>query len=134
MPVVFTDNSAQTLRELDAATKAALAAIGSHAVSYAKQNVASAGRVSTGNLMNSISHAVQAGACHVGTNVKYAIFNELGTGIYIGGGRKTPWSYKDNEGNWHRTRGMPGIHFIKNAVAGHIGEFRAIVLKFLKGG
>lgn len=134
MSVTFTDNSAKYLAEFDAACRAGLEAIGNQAVSHAKQNIDSAGRVATHNLIDSVSHKVQNKSCFVGTNVSYAIYNEIGTGIYIAGGRKTPWHYKDAEGNWHTTKGMPPIHFLKNAVANHVNEYIAILKKYLKGG
>lgn len=134
MSVTFTDNSAQYLSEFDRVTKAALEAIGNQAVSHAKNNVAAADRVATGTMRDSIDHKVVGETCYIGTNTRYAIYNELGTGIFIAGGRKSPWAYKDAEGNWHRTQGMPGIHFLKNAVANHMKEYAAIVQRFLKGG
>lgn len=134
MPFTFKDNSAQYLSEVDSVCKAALEAIGNQGVSYAKNNVTAAGRIATGNMRKDISHEVVGNTCYIGTNVSYAIYNELGTGIYIAGGRKSPWAYKDAEGKWHRTRGMPGIHFLKNAVANHMREFTAILQIFLKKG
>lgn len=134
MSVTFRDNSAQYLAEFDTATKAALEAVGNQAVSHSKQIVASAGRIDTHTMIDSISHKVQGMTVYIGTSVRYAIYNEMGTGIYIAGGRKSPWSYQDGEGNWHRTRGMRPIHFIKNCVANYINEYREIIKKYLKGG
>lgn len=134
MSVTFTDNSAQTIAELERDTKAAMEAIGNQAVSHAKSNVAEAGRIATGDMRDSIDHKVIDKICYFGTNIKYAIYNEMGTGIYIAGGRQTPWRYKDGKGEWHTTRGMRPIHFIKNAVANHISEYKAIVVRILKGG
>lgn len=134
MPVVFTDNSPETLRELERASKAALEAVGNQAASFAKNNVLAAGRIATGTMRDKIDHKVQGDTVYIGTNVKYAIYNEMGTGIYIAGGRQSPWAYKDAEGNWHRTRGMRPIHFLKNAAANNVQIFRAIILKYLKGG
>ena len=134
MSVTFTDNSAAYLADVDRASKAALEAMGNQAVSYAKNNVAAAGRVATGAMRDSIDHKVVEKSCYIGTNTKYALYNEMGTGIYVAGGRRTPWSYQDGEGNWHTTRGMVGIHFLKNAVANHMSEYAAILQKFLRGG
>ena len=104
------------------------------AVSYAKNTITEEGRVATGTLRNSISHLVVDAdkTVHVGTNTSYAIYNEMGTGIHIGGGRQTPWSYQDAKGNWHRTSGMKPIHFLKNAVANHLEEYKAIIKQYLK--
>lgn len=130
--VRFTDNSGETLNALEEAIKAALEAMGQQADSYAKSNITAAGRVATGALRNSVSHEVQAGegAVYVGTNQDYAIYNELGTGIFVGG-RQTPWSYQDANGNWHRTRGMAPIHFLKGAVQDHQSEYLAIAKKII---
>lgn len=128
--VQFTDNSKQVLQELQAKAEAALEACGNQAVSHAKQNITAASRVDTGALRNSMTHQVEMNekACYVGTNQEYAIYNEYGTGIYAdGGGRNTPWSYQDAHGDWHRTRGMKPIHFLKNAIQDHQGEYRQII-------
>lgn len=126
------DHSSEVLRELERRCEAALEACGNEAVSHAKENITDAGRVDTGNLRNSMSHLVKGDTCYIGTNNEYAIYNEMGTGIYVGGGRTSPWAYQDANGEWHRTRGMKGIHFLKNAVAGHISEYKQIIEKFLK--
>ena len=61
--------------------------------------------VDTGDLRNSITHEVDDGVGIVGTNKEYAPYVEYGTGIFAveGNGRDTPWSYQDDEGNWHTT-------------------------------
>lgn len=134
--VKFTDNSADTIRAKNRAVEAALEAMGNQAVSYAKSNITKAGRIASGNMRNSMNHFVAGGeeTVYVGTNVQYAIYNEYGTGVYAkgGGGRKTPWSYKDGNGQWHTTRGMKAIHFLKKAVQDHIGEYKRIAESILK--
>lgn len=44
----------------------------------------------------------------IGPTADYGIYVEMGTGIYAanGAGRQTPWHYKDDDGNWHTTRGQ----------------------------
>ena len=55
--------------------------------------------VKSGNLRNSITHVVKMEEFtgYVGTNVPYAPYVEIGTGIYSsrGDGRQTPWIYVD---------------------------------------
>lgn len=55
----------------------------------------------TGNLRNSITHVVKMEEMtgYIGTNVPYAPYVEIGTGIYssMGDGRQTPWVYVDPE-------------------------------------
>lgn len=134
--VNFIDNSDAAIEAMNEAVEAALEAIGQQAVSHAKSNITEGGRVNTGALRNSISHivAMDEEAVYVGTNQEYAIFNELGTGVFLdgGGGRQTPWSYQDANGNWHRTSGMPPIHFLKNAVQGHEAEYQGIAEQAIK--
>ena len=53
--------------------------------------------VDDGILRASITHEVEENQGTVGSNVEYAPYVELGTGLYAssGMGRKTPWSYID---------------------------------------
>lgn len=132
------DNSPEVLAALQEQVEAALEAVGNQAVSHSKSIVTSESRVDTGALRNSISHAVSGDekAVYVGTNQEYAIYNEYGTGIYLdgGGGRQSPWSYKDKRGKWHRTRGMKPIHFLRDAIAKHLDEYKQIIELYLRGG
>lgn len=132
MEIHITNHSADIKAEFEAACLRALEACGLAAESYAKQ----ACPVDTGRLRNSITHTVDAEepAAYVGTNVEYAAYVELGTGVYYPGGRSTPWSYRDAKGNWHRTRGAPAQPFLKPAVADHAQTYRAIIEHELKGG
>ena len=72
----------------------ALERIGLQAEGYAKDLCP----VDTGQLRKSISNAVDEAesTVYIGTNLEYAPFVEFGTGQYAeGGGRPTPWVYKD---------------------------------------
>ena len=130
------DNSAEVLRELESKSEAILEAWGIQGVGAVVDIITSEGRVDTGAMRNSISHQVDAGdkSVYIGTNIEYAIYHELGTGIYLegGGGRQTPWAYKDANGEWHRTRGMKPIHMIKNGVSGSVNDFKSIANDILK--
>lgn len=130
--VTIIDRSEEVLSALSTQIEAALEACGQQAVSHSKQNITQAGRVDTGTLRNSMNHLVQGDTCYVGTNTDYAIYNEMGTGVYIGGGRNTPWAYQGADGKWHRTRGMQGIHFLKNAIDNNVDEYRRIIKQYLK--
>ena len=128
------DHSDAVINALKRQTLAALEAVGNQAVSHAKEVITSEGRVDTGALRNSVDHKVLEGekAVYIGTNQDYAIYNEYGTGIYAdGGGRTSPWFYVDAKGDGHWTRGMRPIHFIKNACANHIEEYKAIIARYL---
>lgn len=74
--------------------------------------------VDTGQLRQSITHNVEDNVGTIGTNVEYAPYVEYGTGIHArdGNGRQTPWSYKDAEGNWHRTVGQKPQPFLEPAL------------------
>jgi len=132
---IAVDNTDKILKELEQQCKAALEACGNQAVLHAKSNITSSGRVDTGALRNSISHQVQDDTCYVGTNQEYAIYNEYGTGIYVenGTGRQSPWAFQDKNGEWHMTHGMKPIHFLKNALAEHVDEYKKIIEQQLKG-
>lgn len=123
--VVFNDYSADVLNEFHDAVLRALERCGEQAEGYAKDLAP----VDTGNLRNSISHKVDDGelAVYIGTNVSYAPYVELATGIYAEGGRPTPWVYQDDEGNWHWTRGNPAQPFLKPAVADHTKTYSNII-------
>ncbi len=85
--------------------------------------------VRTGVLRNSVSHLLDPDepAAYVGASEEYATYVEMGTGIYVAGGRTDPWPFQDAEGNWHTTRGMPPRPFIKPSVAEHLDEYRKII-------
>lgn len=73
--VKFTNNSAAVLREMQAKKAAALEAIGARAETHAKALTP----VDTGNLRNSMAHAVSGDAAYIGSNVEYAPYVEFGT-------------------------------------------------------
>ena len=90
-------------------------------------------RVDTGNLRGSIGYVVHKNedTVYVGTNVEYAVWVHEGTGIYAaeGGGRQTPWFYKDEKGKWHFTRGMKPNRFLRNAIERHEQNYKDIADK-----
>ena len=130
--VDFIDNSAAVEAAFDAALAAGLEKCGLVAEGYAKKLQIP----DTGNLRNSITHVVDEDepAVYIGTNVEYAPYVELGTGIYAegGGGRPTPWVYQDAKGNWHYTRGNKAQPFLKPAVAEHADKYREIIKNALE--
>lgn len=139
---ITVDNSTEVIKQVAERCEAALEACGIQAVSHAQQNVNAAVPRHAGSwytsqgeagLRGSISYQVQGDTCYVGTNNEYAIYNEVGTGIYVegGGGRQSPWKYQDDKGNWHRTRGITPIHFLKNALAKHVKEYKEIIKQYL---
>lgn len=130
--VTVTDNTGLVREALESATRNALTAIGSTAERYAKQETP----VDLGRLRNSMTHVVQDNSVYVGTNVEYAPYVELGTGIYAsdGNGRKDPWVYYDEKtGKFRLTRGSKPHHMIRRAVTEHTDEYREIVKEAFKG-
>ena len=132
MEIHLTDNSKMVLEEFQTACIRALERCGSQAEGYAKDLAP----VDTGRLRNSISHQVDdsENAVYIGTNVSYAPYVELATGIYADGGRPDPWVYQDDNGNWHWTRGNPAQPFLKPAVADHKQTYQNIIEDELKNG
>jgi HK97 gp10 family phage protein len=115
----------EILAALEAATQRALERCGTQAEGYAVDLVP----VDTGNLRNSITHLVDDDTVYIGTNNKYAVYVELGTGKYAtgGGGRPDPWVYQDDNGNWHHTHGQRAQPYLKPAVADHKQTYQNII-------
>ena len=130
---VFKDHSKELIAQKDELVQQALESMGQLGENYAKNNVTSAGRIDEGTMRGDIAHTIKEDTVYIGTNVEYAIYHELGTGIYAegGGGRKTPWHYKDRKGKWHTTVGITPIHFLKRAVEDHKEKYIQIVKQTL---
>ena len=132
MSVTIHDHSAEVSAEIKAALLRGLEKVGLVAEGYAKKLCP----VDTGNLRNSITHAVDEDepAAYIGSNSSYASYVELGTGKYVSGGRPTPWVYQDEKGNWHRTHGQKAQPYLKPAVADHSNTYRKIIEDEMKNG
>lgn len=79
--------------------------------------------VDLGFLKESIDYKITDGGLSsvISVGAEYAIYVEFGTGIYAtgaGGSRakKIPWSYKDEDGEWHRTYGQMAQPFWTPAI------------------
>ena len=76
-------------------------------------------RSDTGQTKNSFNYKVDEGelTCVVGSAQENAIWEEFGTGVYAekGNGRKTPWSYMDAKGKWHKTVGKTGTSALRKS-------------------
>lgn len=78
-----------------------------------------------GQLRQSITHEVDDTEGYVGTNVEYAPYVEIGTGLFSskGTGRKdVPWVYQDVEGKWHTTSGQKPQPFLLPALENNRNE------------
>ena len=88
----------------------------------------------TGALRRSISSRVEKTANGVEgvifTPLEYAPYIEYGTGLFAeDGGRQTPWSYQDDEGNWHTTKGQPPRPYMRPALTENSNQ----ILETLRG-
>ena len=90
----------------------------------------------TGELRRSIASKIEEdGDDLVGvvyTPLEYAPYVEFGTGLFAenGGRLDVPWNYKDDEGNWHSTSGMPPRPYLRPA----LNENREEIVRILKEG
>ncbi len=81
--------------------------------------------VDDGQLRQSITHEVDNNEGYVGTNVEYAPYVEIGTGLFSskGTGRKdVPWVYQDAEGKWWTTVGQKPQPFLQPALDNNRNE------------
>lgn len=131
MSIDITDNTQEATAAIGAALLRGLEKCGLTAENYAKRLCP----VDTGNLRNSITHVVKDDemAVYIGSNVEYAPYVELGTGVYADGGRPTPWVFQDENGDWHRTNGQKAQPFLKPAATEHAAQYRAIIKSELSG-
>ena len=87
----------------------------------------------TGALRRSITSKVDGLTGIVFTPLEYAIYQELGTGLFAenGNGRKdVPWNYQDDKGEWHSTRGQKPQPFMRPA----LNENRTEIIRIIKEG
>ena len=101
------DNSSDVLKAVGRATLLSLEEIGGRAESHAKEYEI---RVDTGRLRNSITHAVDNddSTVVVGTNVEYAIYQELGT------------------------RKISALKFLTRSITDHVEEYKTVVNHYFK--
>ena len=149
--IQIVDNSGEIMRVFENQLAVALEAVATQAESHAKQVITDTlvygridvtkygekdnSRVDTGRMRNSVAHTVVNHDAYIGTILEYAVYHELGTGIYASqpGGRQTPWAYIGRDGKWHKTKGLYPIHFLKKAASEHTDEYKAIIERFMTG-
>lgn len=122
------DRTKEFSGDLRAAISKALEAVGLSAEGHAKEKCP----VDTGNLRNSITHVVDDTDVYIGTNVEYAAYVELGTGVHYPGGRQGGWVYVDDEGKGHFTMGQKPQPFLKPAATDHREEYKRLFESALK--
>jgi HK97 gp10 family phage protein len=84
-----------------------------------------------GELRRSITSKVEGTTGIVFTPLEYAPYVEYGTGLFaeVAGRKDTPWSYQDDEGEWHSTSGQKPQPFMRPA----LNDNRTEILKILEG-
>ena len=97
-------------------------------------------RVDTGKTKNSFRHMVSFvfGKHHeavIGSTDENSIWEEFGTGEYAlhGDGRKGGWSYKDEKGVWHYTKGKTPSRAFWNAYTSLKAKLIRHIQNSLKG-
>lgn len=85
-----------------------------------------------GELARSITSKVEDEKGIIYTPLEYAPYVEYGTGLFAeeGGRQDVPWSYQDDEGNWHTTSGMPPQPYMRPA----LDENREDILRTIREG
>lgn len=85
-----------------------------------------------GDLRRSIASKVEGDIGTVYTPLEYAPYVEFGTGLFAENGGRTdvPWSYQDEEGEWHSTSGMKPHPYMRPALE----ENRENIKRILKEG
>ena len=70
----------------------------------------------------------------VRSNKSYAVYVQLGTGIYAsdGKGRKTPWTYQDERGNFHRTVGVRPKPYMTEGAKRALPKVLKVMTGFIK--
>lgn len=89
----------------------------------------------TGALRRSITSKVEVTGNSIDgivfTPLEYAPYVEYGTGLFAenGNGRKTPWVYMDDKGNYHYTRGQHPQPYMRPALE----ENKDKIINIIKG-
>jgi len=88
----------------------------------------------TGLLRSSITHEVEGDSAYIGTNIEYAPYVEIGTGIFssMGNGRQDRWCYKDVKGEWHSTIGQHPQPFLEPALTDNVGVIENTIQEEVK--
>lgn len=90
----------------------------------------------TGALRRSITSRVDSAGLDIEgvvyTPLEYAVYVEMGTGLFAENGGRTdvPWCYQDDKGEWHSTSGMHPHPYMRPALY----ENRDKIIQTLKEG
>lgn len=107
------DHSAEVLKALKNAVHRGLKSIGTNAVSHAREYVTHEHRIDTGNMRRSITHNENSVGSvlytMVGTDVYYAVYQELGT-----------------------STGIKPAYFLTRAARDHTDEYRDLMMESIE--
>ena len=113
--VEFKDYTIKVINAMNDKANAILEECAGELESQTKRN----SRVDTGKTKNSFQHKVvdSEHVAYIGSNYENAIWEEFGTGEYAleGNGRKGGWTYVDEKGDGHFTRGKKPSRAFWNA-------------------
>lgn len=117
--IVFEDNTIEVIGEIDSTINIALEECAGVLESRVKRNTRVA-KKHGGDTKNSWKHYVdeEKHIAYVGNPKKNAIWEEYGTGEHAlnRDGRIGGWSYQDEDGEWHFTRGKKPSRALHKAV------------------
>ena len=136
---IAVDNIPDVKEALERQKDLILKECGQVAIAYAVNGINSQKKYSgTGALARSIEANVQGNDVIVGTNLEYAPYFEMGTGIYAeqgSGAKKIPWVYYNEKlGQFVTTFGQRPKPFLRPAFKDHLDDYRNIIEKGLKKG
>ena len=130
--VIFEDYSIKVKNAIDKKIDAVLEECAGELETQVKRN----SRVDTGKTKNSFRHHVFANhEAVIGSTDENSIWEEFGTGEYAlhGNGRKGGWSYEDEKGVWHYTKGKPPSRAFWNAYTSLKSKIIRRIQNSLKG-
>lgn len=114
----FEDNSKEVKQQMRKASEAGMESVLLMIEAAAKANtpVGETGELRD-KMDHNISHQGTTMIGQVGSPLDYAPYVEFGTGEFAenGAGRKGGWSYQDEEGNWHYTKGQNPQPYLRPA-------------------
>lgn len=131
--VVFEDYTVKVQGAIDSRINAALEECAGELESQAARNT----RVDTGKTKSGWKHVVDDDKhdATIGNTEENSIWEEFGTGenALKGNGRKGGWNYKDEEGEWHYTRGKKPSRAFWNAFNSLKNKIITYIQNSLKG-
>lgn len=129
--ITFEDNSIEIKGALEEAVLQFLEEAGGEMVAQIQRNTA----VDTGQLKGSWRYEIDKHSCIIGSELENAIWEEFGTGEHAlnHDGRSTAWSYKDKDGNWHRTTGKKPRRALHKAFVSKEAAIKEQLERILRG-